>query len=306
MEPLYLKSEMPKLDDTVFVSLDVDIQPILRDRVLLGMLAISSLREGENYPFDETSVQQAEDYLLTLKGRVLRWGEGLRPERIITRTGLKTTSKKHIDEFCNYLDMLGCFYAYCVAKLTGGKFVQIDGALGVEPPEEDALTCFPVGKVFKFLRNGDEDSLVGFLAIVRARAVTQPLLNGLLEVFKGHIEEYAIELPEGSRLQYWHNSLTGDLTKLAYVDAGGKEIVAMCVNDGIDLSALATASDEVMRDFAASRAGQAILRGAYSKPDENGMCKRADSVSEDLQLECLRGYLQCAAGNRASEGEQLH
>lgn len=225
------------LDNCVFAvraELDSDILKGLPDEdrenieiaIACGALTLcDSATALKNFAFDETSVAVIEKRLVDkYVGRVLKW-DGLKIKRIKLDSGLHSSSAKQIKRFEGMLNCYGLLFAYCVAKINGGKFeLDKDHALVVRL--ENGVGVLPGGKAWKFLKNGKEDSLVGFLPLIENRHVLKPEIEHIRNEMLESLKARGVLVPEGHRWQDWHDDATGELTKIVLLDApsedGGK------------------------------------------------------------------------------------
>ncbi len=196
----------------------------ISDAIYLGaMLLFATPAEFMNCPFDDSAVEKIEQVLNDkYRHRILKWGVGYRLLRVITSDGVPTSHPDKVAEFSGLLDALGICYAYCIAKCIGGKLKLNDkGVLMAVPPTDDMLTSFPCGKVYKYLKNGAEDSLLGMLKAIQAQPHTLAEFDQVIETLKRvHRETTGDGFPPGYSVQRWANP-GGGFSRVVVLSADG-------------------------------------------------------------------------------------
>lgn len=215
---------VPRLDASILAELpEADRLQISAAIVTGAYLHCRTVDEFSNCPFDESTIAKIEQFLdESHRHRILTWDKGYRPLRIISTEGVKTSSAVKVASYINVLDRLGICYAYCIAKCIGGKLKLNDkGVLMAMPPTDDMLTSFPSGKVYKYLKNGAEDSLLGMLKAIQAQPHTLAEFDQVIETLKRvHREATGDDFPPGYSVQRWANP-GGGFSRVVVLSADG-------------------------------------------------------------------------------------
>lgn len=207
------------------------------DGILWAVMWVCDLSDKAlDFKFDKSSIAQIEQFLREKHmRRVIQWGEGaerLTPKRIFTTAGLKTSSAKHIRDYEVCLTNLGWLYTYCMAKVLKAQIVESNGTYAIQ---HEGVTTYAIGKVFKFLRYGMEDSLVNFCAVTEVRAASEDLRNKLIDELKKMYTDGGDVLPNDSRSEVWYGidsqgNIEGTpITKVALVTSDGVELCSLNV-----------------------------------------------------------------------------
>lgn len=214
----------PKLDISILAELPEAERAQISEAIVTGaFLHCRTVDEFANCPFDESTVAKIEQFLDEAhRHRIVKWDTGYRPLRIISTEGVATSSEAKVAAYINVLDCVGICYAYCVAKCIGGKLkLDSGGTLMAVPPTDDMLTSYPAGKVFKFLKNGAEDSLLGMLKAIQAQPHTLAEADEVFATLKQlHREIKGYDLPPGCRVQRWTEP-DGRLSRVVVLSTDG-------------------------------------------------------------------------------------
>lgn len=230
-ENIAAKFTFANYDESILADLPVEDQQAIRQTVLVQARTLIDVGyQGEDIAFDDSTVSALEKVLADFPE--MRFGRRTYDiERMKNqKTGNWTSSAKHIAAMQHLVDGIGIMFGYCIAKCIGGKLaLDEEGALVVVHPTYTNATSYPLGKVYKFLRNGEEDSLVGFLAAVKAKPFTDQAAQQLVQALRDQCEEDGIELPDDMRVQVWtHKNPAGEieLSHVTFADGDGEAIVS--------------------------------------------------------------------------------
>lgn len=200
----------------------------MRQVMMNHVAMIAVILEGTECKFDMDSISRLEQQLNSaFKSRVLKWGRGAEKyemKRIRMSSGLQTSNKENIEMFQQIFSAYSVFYAYCYANILGGKFVIKEGHPHVDTGIVGVPLANPIDKPIKFLRNGAEDSLVGFINITKRRASFWPLFENATEHIKAERLAAGTPLPEDFTTQVWCDPTTGELERIVFVDGHGEPI----------------------------------------------------------------------------------
>lgn len=200
----------------------------MRDGMIKHVTIIGAILEGPGCKFDMDTVLKLEQQLNSAFGsRVLKWGKGAEKyamKRIKMSSGLETSNKANIEIFQQIFSAYSVFYAYCFANILGGKFVMHNDHPHVDTCIVGVPLVNPIDKPIKFLRNGAEDSLVGFINITKHRASFWPVVENATEHIKAVRLAAGTPLPEDFTTQVWCDPTTGELERIVFVDGNGEPI----------------------------------------------------------------------------------
>ena len=206
------------------------IEPVSKS-VCAGAYIVSSEFDLDpcQFAFDETSVVLIERYLREhLCKRVDKWGKGqerYQVKRVVIEFGVKSSSQRQIAVVDNTIHVIGLLYTYCCARAVAGKVIVDNETICLDSP---AGKSFTLGKVRKFMRNGQEDSPVAFLGVIKHMLVSNAERDKMIDMLKQTCAASGKQLPDNYKIQVWYDEDdTSVIDRVVFLDEHQNEIASV-------------------------------------------------------------------------------
>ena len=115
----------------------------------------------------------------------------------------------------------GVAYGQALAQMFNAKWAY-DAQSKTYFVKHDDWGFYPIGKAFKFLRNGAEDSLASVIGILFNKKSNDEMRSSAFEKIKHHVDGFDYFM------QDWHND-NGKLTETRYIDKATNKVLMVCV-----------------------------------------------------------------------------